>query len=97
MSTGLPDPAVQPFMSAEELVDVLPLGRSAIYAAAKAGTIPGARRVGRRLVFATAELRSWAGLDSTNGNGAHVNDEAALDSGPVQNSGDSPSRVRPSR
>jgi excisionase family DNA binding protein len=72
MSAGFPDPAVQPFMSCDELVDVLPLSRSAIYEAAKAGTIPGARRVGRRLLFATAALRDWAALEcssSSNGDG----------------------------
>jgi len=71
--TGLPDdPAVQPFMTVDQLLkaDVLPLGRSAIYAAAKAGQIAGARYVGRRLMFATAELKRWAGLETPGANGA---------------------------
>jgi len=68
--TGLPDPAVRPFMTVGELLDVLPLGRSALYQAAKDGSIPGARYVGRRLVFATAQLRWWAGLGTNGSNGS---------------------------
>ena len=67
--TGLPSPLDRPLLTVDELLeaDVLPLGRSAIYAAAKAGQIVGARYIGRRLMFATAELRRWAGLETTNG------------------------------
>jgi predicted DNA-binding transcriptional regulator AlpA len=60
--TALPDPAVQPFLTAAELLEVLPLSKSSLYAGAADGSIPGARRVGRRLLFATASIRDWAGI-----------------------------------
>jgi len=67
--TALPLAEDKPLMTVDELLEanVLPLGRSAIYASAKAGQIPAARYVGRRLMFSVAELRRFAGLDATNG------------------------------
>jgi hypothetical protein len=70
--TGLPDPADRPLLSADEsrhaCGDVM--GRSAWYDALNRGDVPGARRVGRRLLVSTAALRQWAGIDAhANGNG----------------------------
>ena len=68
----LPDPAVRPLLAVDEarhaLGDVM--GRSAFYLALERGDVPGARRIGRRIFVATAELRKWTAID-TNGDGEH--------------------------
>lgn len=82
---SLPDPAARPLLTVDEarhgVGDVL--GRSAFYAGITSGAIPGARRIGRRLLVSTAELRAWLGLDATsassNGNGADRHDDATRD------------------
>lgn len=61
--SGLPDPAERPLLGAEEALEAVgrPMGRSAWYEAIRRGEVPGVRRVGRRLLVATAELREWVG------------------------------------
>lgn len=60
----VPDPRDEPFMSPERALEVFhpPLGRSAWYEAIRRGDVPGARKVGKRWLLATADLREWAGL-----------------------------------
>jgi hypothetical protein len=65
----LPDPEQQPTMPVEHAAEVLGIGRSAAYAAARewlrtggASGIP-AVRVGRRILVPTAGLRRWLMMD----------------------------------
>ena len=44
---------------AAEVARLLGVGRDTVYQAAERGEIPGALRIGRRLVFARAPLHAW--------------------------------------
>jgi excisionase family DNA binding protein len=44
---------------ADEVARLLGVGRDTVYQAAERGEIPGALRIGRRLVFARAPLHAW--------------------------------------
>lgn len=54
----------RPTCSVEDAAELLGIGRSTAYAAAREGTIP-ARRLGRRLVVPTAPLLEMLGLQTT--------------------------------
>lgn len=47
--------------TADEVARLLGVGRDTVYEAANRGEIPGALRIGRRLVFARAKLLAWLG------------------------------------
>ena len=57
----IPDPRKRPTVTIEESGEILGIGRSSAYAAAKAGEIPTIR-VGRRLLVPTAMLLSMLGM-----------------------------------
>lgn len=46
---------------ADEVAKLLGVGRDTVYQAAERGEIPGALRIGRRLVFARAVVLAWIG------------------------------------
>ena len=59
----LPHPEACPLLKADQLVGLIPgMGRSAVYAAIKAGQIPSVR-IGSRVFVPTAALRRLWGLD----------------------------------
>lgn len=63
---ALPDPEERPTIPLwPDAGQALGLQRSATYAAAQAGNIPGLLRIGRSYRVATAELRRVLGLDLT--------------------------------
>lgn len=57
----LPDPKLRPLLNIAEVIEMLPLGRSTVYAAIRAGEIPSIR-IGRRLLIPTAALCELVGL-----------------------------------
>lgn len=62
--TPLPDPETHPTVPVWPTAGrALRLGRSATYAAAARGEIPGLLRIGNKYVVATATLRHALGLD----------------------------------
>lgn len=71
MPDRLPDPAEQPFLTADELHDLLQgrIGRTALYEGAKEYLRTGGTRgipcikAGRRTLFPTAAIRRWAMID----------------------------------
>jgi hypothetical protein len=73
--SGLPDPHERPLLSAEAARQALgcPVSKSSWYAALQRGEVPGARRLGGRILLSTFELSRWAGLepngDDANGEG----------------------------
>jgi excisionase family DNA binding protein len=54
----LPDPIAKPVLTLEEAADVLGIGRSTVYEAAKTGQIP-VRRINRRWLVPTEALLRW--------------------------------------
>lgn len=56
------DPLQNPTLTIAEVMEILPLGRTAAYEAVKRGDIPTVR-LGRRLVVPTAALRRMLSLD----------------------------------
>jgi excisionase family DNA binding protein len=54
----LPDPIEKPVLTLEECADLLGIGRSTVYEAAKTGQIP-VRRINRRWLVPTEALRNW--------------------------------------
>jgi excisionase family DNA binding protein len=54
----LPDPIEKPVLTLEEAADVLGIGRSTVYEAARSGQIP-TRRINRRWIVPTEALRNW--------------------------------------
>jgi predicted DNA-binding transcriptional regulator AlpA len=81
--TGIPLPADRPLLTVDEARRALGgvPGRSAFYAAVARGEVPGAVRVGRRVLLSTAALREWVGLNTPNANGVHSGGEHALSNG----------------
>ncbi len=59
----IPEPKDRPTLTVEEAGEILGLGRSGAYDAAKRGEIPTIR-FGRRLVVPTAALRRLLAIDS---------------------------------
>lgn len=51
--------------SANEVAGLLGVNRKSVYEAAARGEIPGAIRLGRRLLFARARVLAWLGAGST--------------------------------
>jgi hypothetical protein len=60
----IPDPADRPLLTVDESLEALDhvIGRSAFYDAIRRNEIPGVRRVGRRILLSTVQLREWAGV-----------------------------------
>ena len=58
----LPDPRVRPTITVEEAATLLACSRGTAYQAARRGELPGAIRMGRRVVVATAVLLNALGL-----------------------------------
>ncbi len=67
----IPEPHDRPTLTVEEAGEILGLGRSGAYDAAKRGEIPTIR-FGRRLVVPTAALRRMLGFDAPGPPGAQV-------------------------
>ncbi|PZS17235.1 MAG: hypothetical protein DLM54_10025 [Acidimicrobiales bacterium] len=59
----IPNPTETPTLSVEQAGRLLGLGRSAAYALATRGELPGLIHLGRRRVVATARLLAVLGLD----------------------------------
>ena len=58
--TALAD--LPPTLTVEECAEVLRLGRSAMYAAVRAGEVPGVIRIGRTIRISRAALERWLGV-----------------------------------
>jgi excisionase family DNA binding protein len=56
-----PSEAVRATFRADEVAALLGVGRNTVYTAAERGEIPGALRVGRRLLFARSTVLAWLG------------------------------------
>lgn len=55
------DTTARATLRADEVAALLGVGRNTVYLAAERGEIPGAIRVGRRLLFARATVLAWLG------------------------------------
>ena len=51
-----PSPSASPYLTADEAADFLRTTRKAVYSLAERGSLPGARRFGRRLLVNRADL-----------------------------------------
>ena len=59
----LPDPEVTPTVNVYTVAAALGMSRDGVYDAANRGELPSVR-VGRRVLFPTAEIRRLVGLDN---------------------------------
>lgn len=74
---SLPDPREHPLLRPDELLDVLPLRRSALYEAIRRGEIPSVS-YGRRVYVVNALLQQQLGLTDPDMNEAGSAEEPAL-------------------
>jgi excisionase family DNA binding protein len=58
-----PARALPPLLTADEAAELLRTSRRGIYSLAQAARLPGAVRIGRRLLVRRDELLTWLGLD----------------------------------
>jgi excisionase family DNA binding protein len=71
-----PDPEVQPLMTAAEVAPFLALSPRRVYERAAEGALPSIR-FGGRVLFQTAALRRWLGIDPPAPNGGAGGGETA--------------------